>query len=80
MATIYELKAISHGSQIMNSKFFNTREEAEQARKAEKAADKAFRQLCMEESGYAPDFGARYYIKKHEDAILLTVHHTQKTA
>ena len=74
MATIYELKAISHGSQIMNSKFFNTREEAEQARKAEKAADKAFRQLCMEECGYAPESTFRYYIKKHEGVVLWGIH------
>ena len=70
MATVYELKTISNGYQVGNSKYFNTREEAEQARKDEKAADKAYRKLEMETSGYVTQFKFRYYIKKHENCVL----------
>lgn len=70
MKTVYELKTMSHGYQIGNSKFYYTREEAEQARKTEKAADKAYRKFYLSECGYPPDHNFRYYIKKHENAIL----------
>lgn len=70
MATVYELKTMSHGYQIGNSLFFDTREEAEQARETEKAADKAYRLFSLSESGFDPDHNFRYYIKKHENAVL----------
>jgi len=73
MKTVYELKTMSHGYQVGNSLFFDTREEAEQARKTEKAADKAYRKFSLAESGYDPGHSFRYYIKKHENAILWTV-------
>lgn len=79
MATAYELKTISHGYQIGISKYFGTREEAERARKEEKAADKAFRQLCLEECGDAPESTFRYYIKKHEGVVLLGIHPKKST-
>lgn len=74
MATVYELKTMSRGYQVGNSQYFNTREEAEQARKVEKAADKAYKKFALADCDYAADFNFRYYIKKHENAILWTVH------
>lgn len=74
MATVYELKTMSHGDQIGHSKFFDTREEAEREREMEKAADKAYKKLCLTESGFYPGFSFRYYIKKHENAILWGIH------
>lgn len=73
MATIYELKTMSHGYQIGNSLFFYTREEAEQARETERAADKAYRKFSLAESGYDPGRSFRYYIKKHENAVLYSI-------
>lgn len=74
MATVYELKTMSRGYQIGNSLFFDTREEAEQAREEEKAADKAYREFSLAESGYDPGHSFRYYIKKHENAVLYSIH------
>ena len=80
MATVYELKTMSHGYQIGNSKYFNTREEAEQARKDERTADKAYRKFSLLESGYAPDFCFRYYIKEHKDCVLYGIKKKKKSA
>ena len=74
MATVYELKTMSHGYQIGNSKYYYTREEAEQARKEEKAADRAYRKFSLESCNYDPGFDVRYYIKKHENAVLWGIH------
>ena len=80
MATVYELKTMSHGYQMGNSKYFYTREEAEQARKDERAADQAYRKFSLSESGYDPGISFRYYIREHKNGVLWGIHPGRKSA